>query len=256
MKRSQLKKKLKDKVATIGSWITMGNGDVAEIMSQAGFEWLTLDLEHSSMTFDQCKDLIRIISLHGVSPLVRVGANDPLIIKRVMDAGAHGVIVPMVNGRSDAENAVQSVKYPPRGKRGVGLYRAQRYGTAFNDYVHWVARESVVIVQIEHHEGVANLGEILSVEGVDGFIVGPYDLSASLGMPGQFEKPAVKDALATIRKTAANHKVSSGFHVVPPEPDMVRQKIKEKYTFIAYSVDFLLLGEMARRGLKQIRITK
>lgn len=235
---------------TFGSWMAIGHPAVAEILAKAGFEWLVVDLEHSAMSLSQAEDLIRTVSLSGVAPLVRVSANDPVQIKRVMDAGSHGIIVPMVNSRADAEKAVQAVHYPPRGTRGVGLGRAQAYGTGFDEYRRWLADESVVIVQIEHIDAVRNIDAILAVEGVDGFIVGPYDLSASLGVPGQFEHPKVAEALAQVKARCPGR--LGGFHVVQPDPAQVRARVAEGFTLIAYSVDFLLLGEAARGGLKQI----
>ena len=193
-----LKEKIKGGKLTLGSWITIGNSAVAEILAKAGFDWLAIDMEHTAINVDQCADLIRVIDLCGVAPFVRVGANDSLLIKQAMDAGAHGVIVPMVNSKEEAERAVESVKYPPVGKRGVGLARAQGYGTTFNEYKDWAANESIVIVQIEHIDAVNNLEEIFSVEGVDAFIVGPYDLSGSLGVPGDFEDKKVEEALDKI----------------------------------------------------------
>jgi len=248
-----LKARLKKQEITIGSWITLGHPSIAEIMANAGFDWLTVDMEHSAITLDLAQQLIQVIELCGVAPLVRVGENNPTMIKRVMDAGSHGVIVPMVNSKDDAINAVNAVKYPPTGKRGVGLARAQGYGVAFDKYKEWVDRDSIVIVQIEHIKAVENLEEILSVQGVDGFIVGPYDLSGSLGVPGEFENPKVIEALAEIRRVSARSDVSTGYHVVPPKPELVEQRIIDGYTFIAYSVDFLFLGEMCRQGLRDIR---
>ena len=195
-----LKTKLENHALTIGSWITLGHPSIAEIMANAGFDWLTIDMEHSAITLDLAQQLIQVIGLCGVVPLVRVGENNPTIIKRVMDAGSHGVIVPMVNSKDDAINAVNAVKYPPAGKRGVGLARAQGYGTTFEKYKEWVDRDSIVIVQIEHIKAVDNLEGILSVDGVDGFIVGSYDLSGSLGIPGEFENPKVIEALDEIQR--------------------------------------------------------
>ena len=126
-----LKERLRKKEVTVGSWITLGHPSVAEIMAHSGFDWLTVDMEHSAITLHQAQQLIQVIELSGVVPLVRVGENDPNLIKRVMDAGAHGVIVPMVNSKEEAEKAVRSVKYPPKGSRGVGLARAQKYGADF-----------------------------------------------------------------------------------------------------------------------------
>tara|TARA_B100001964_G_C14217832_1_gene593715 strand:+ start:385 stop:1140 length:756 start_codon:yes stop_codon:yes gene_type:complete len=248
-----LKEKIKGGKLTLGSWITIGNSAVAEILAKAGFDWLAIDMEHTAINVDQCADLIRVIDLCGVAPFVRVGANDSLLIKQAMDAGAHGVIVPMVNSKEEAERAVESVKYPPVGKRGIGLARAQGYGTTFNEYKDWAANESIVIVQIEHIDAVNNLEEIFSVEGVDAFIVGPYDLSGSLGVPGDFEDKKVEEALDKIVDISKNMNMSSGYHVVSTDYNLVKEKIKQGYSFIAYGVDFLFLGESARGGLAAIK---
>ncbi|MDO9566766.1 MAG: aldolase/citrate lyase family protein [Candidatus Desulfaltia sp.] len=248
-----LKDKLKNRELTIGSWITIGHTAVAEIMARAGYDWLTVDMEHSAITLDIAQNLIRVIDLCGVAPLVRVGENDPNLIKRVMDAGAHGVIVPMVNSKDDAGKAVASVQYPPKGFRGVGLARAQKYGADFEGYKKWNERESIVIVQVEHIKAMENLEDILSVEGVDGFIIGPYDLSGSLGVPGQFDHPEVISALARVKQVSAKMNALSGFHVIPPEVEAFQEKVREGYKFIAHSLDILFLGQNCRDSLKNIR---
>jgi len=248
-----LKQRLKSKQVTIGSWLSIANPAVAEIMAKSGVDWLGIDMEHSALSVDQCQELIRVIDLCEVVPLVRVGANDPLLIKRAMDAGACGVIVPMVNSAEDAVRAVKAVKYPPQGERGVGLARAQGYGTKFEEYVGTINDKSIVIVQIEHKDALSHLEEIFAVEGVDGFIVGPYDLSASFGVAGRFESGEMAQALAMIEQAAKKKNIPAGYHVVSPNPDMVHKKIEQGYTFIAYSVDFLLLGESFRRDLLRIK---
>ena len=129
-----LKKKFEKKSISIGSWITLAHPAIAEIMAKSGFDWLTIDMEHSAITLSEAQNLIQVIELCQVTPLVRVSENDPTLIKRVMDAGAHGVIVPMVNTVAEAEAAVSAVKYPPVGIRGVGLARAQGYGLEFKKY--------------------------------------------------------------------------------------------------------------------------
>ena len=239
---SNLKERLKKRELTIGSWITIGHTAVAEIMAKAGYDWLTVDMEHSAITIDIAQDLIRVIELCGVVPLVRVGENDPNLIKRVMDAGAHGVIVPMVNSKEDAEKAVASVQYPPIGFRGVGLARAQGYGTDFEGYKKWNEQESIVIVQIEHIKAVENLESILSMPGVDGFIIGPYDLSGSLGVPGQFDHPEMLKALNRVKDVSEKMNALSGFHVIPPEVETFQEKVRDGYKFIAHSLDILFLG--------------
>jgi len=248
-----LKKRLQNRDLTIGSWITIDSPVVAEIMARAGFDWLVVDMEHSAITLDGAQNLIRTIDLCGIPPLVRVGHNQPNLIKRVMDAGAHGVIVPMVNSRKEAEQAVASVKYPPRGFRGVGLARAQNYGADFEGYRAWNEDNSLVIVQVEHIEAVKNLTDILAVPGVDGFIVGPYDLSGSLGVPGQFDHPDVLKALQRIKEVTAEQKALAGFHVIPPEPSALQEKKEEGYRFIAFSLDILYLGQSCRQALSALK---
>ena len=245
-----LKDRLNKHENTKGSWITIGSPSVAEIMTQAGFDWLVVDMEHSAISLKQAQDLIRTIELGGTTPLVRVGHNDPNLIKRVMDAGSHGVVVPMINSKAEAEQAVASVKYPPKGFRGVGLARAQQYGADFENYRKWNQDNSIVIVQIEHIKAVENLEEILDVPEVDGFIIGPYDLSGSLGVPGQFDHPEVIKALQKVKTIAREKNALSGFHVIQPDPVQVLEKEKEGYKFIAVSLDILYLGNSCRQTLK------
>ena len=149
------------KNTTLGSWITLAHPALAEIMSKSDFDWLTIDLEHSTISIREAEDLIRIISLNKKIPLVRLTSNDENQIKRIMDAGANGIIVPMIKTKEEALKAVQFCKYPPQGKRGVGLARAQGYGEKFNQYVKWEKNNSIIIVQIEHYKAVENLQDIL-----------------------------------------------------------------------------------------------
>lgn len=248
-----LKKRLAKKELTIGSWIQIGNTDVAEIMAKAGFDWLVIDMEHSAISISQAHSLIQVIDLAGCVPLVRLSNNDSVLIKRIMDAGAHGIIVPNVNSVDDAVKAVKATQYPPAGTRGVGLWRAQEYGFNFDEYKKWQAPESIVIVQIEHIEGVNNLEAILRTKGVDGFIIGPYDLSASLGILGEFEHPDFKNALEKVYRVSKEMDALMGTHVVAPDVSEVRGRIDEGYRFIAYSIDTLMLGFSFREDLKCIR---
>ncbi len=248
-----LKDKLKNGSLTFGSWITIGHPIVAEVMCRSGFEWLTIDMEHSALTLDTAQNLIRTIELNNCIPLVRVSENNPFLIKRVMDAGAHGVIVPMVNTKKDAETAVKAVHYPPKGLRGVGLARAQDYGFDFEGYKKWLLNDSIVIVQIEHVDAVNNLREILKTKGVDGFIVGPYDISGSLGIPGDFENPNFKKCISEIRNIAKECKKIAGFHVIPPDKKEVKKIIGLGYKFIAVSLDTLLLGTLCKNIMNDIK---
>lgn len=244
---------MENKKIMIGSWITLGHFSVAEVMADAGFDWLCVDLEHSVIDYYEAEHLIAAIHYKGAKPYVRVGTNDSTIIKRVLDAGAEGIIVPMVNSREDAVRAVNAVKYPPRGQRGVGLARAQRYGFGFEEYVQKFDLDSRLIVQIEHIDAIGRLGEILAVDGVYGSMIGPYDLSGSMGKPGRYDEPDVKAALEEYEKIGMAVNKPIGFHVIQPDYALVIDKIKKGYTFIAFSLDVIFLGTICRQQIKSLK---
>ena len=247
-----LQKNIHNKV-TVGTWITLAHPSIAEIMAVSGFDWIAIDLEHSVITIREAEELIRVVNLSGVTSLVRLTSNDPNQIKRVMDAGSCGVIVPMVKSIDDVKQAVDAVKYPPYGKRSVGLARAQQYGRSFDEYLEWQKNQTIVIVQIEHIEAVNNLEAIFGVDGVDGYIIGPYDLSASLGIPGEFDNPIFLNAMERVKKVATDMKMIGGIHIIEPEPDQLKQRIAEGYQFIAYSLDIRMIDVACREGLKILR---
>lgn len=248
-----LKQRLAANRLTVGSWITLAHPAIAEIMARAGFDWLTVDMEHSVITIREAEELIRVVSLCGVPALVRLTSNDANQIKRVMDAGASGVIVPMVSSRAEAEHAVSAMYYPPLGRRGVGLARAQGYGPGFADYREQLAdRGAVVMVMIEHIDAVNNARDILSVEGVDGYFIGPYDLSSSMGLAGQLEHPKVVAAIEQVRTTAKALNKPGGVHVIEPDPARLRAFVEQGFTFLAYSLDIRMLDQTARAGLASV----
>ena len=231
---------------SIGTWITLGHPAIPEIFASSGFDWLAIDLEHSAITLGEAEELIRVIDLKNVIPLVRLSSNNAEQIKRVMDAGAHGVIVPMVNNACQAAQAVAAVKYPPIGTRSFGLARAQGYGTSFEKYQQWQKENSIVVVQIEHVEAVENLAEILKVPGVDAYFVGPYDLSGSLGVPGQFDHPDFLQAMQKIKQIGAKSGKPGGRHIIEPDPSLLEAAIREGDQFIAYSLDTRMLDRCSR----------
>jgi len=253
MKNKTLKKKLKDKELTIGSWITIGHPAIPEILGLAYFDWLVIDIEHTTIDLSTVQILISTIQANNMAALVRVSKNDGVEIKRVLDAGADGIIVPMINSAEDAKHAVEFAKYPPEGKRGVGLSRAQQYGFGFESYKRWAEKHLVIIAQIEHIDGINNLNDIVKTKGIDGLIIGPYDLSGSLGIPGQYEEPIVKDALTRFREICKKSDISMGFHVIEPDSQQLQEKINEGYNFLAFSTDFLFLSSNVIRELKNLK---
>lgn len=252
MAKLSLKKNLQQGKLSLGTWITLGHASIAEIFAKAGFDWLVVDLEHSTISIDQAGELIRTIDLAGVAPLVRLTFNDINQIKRVMDAGAHGIVVPNINTPQEAKDAVSATRYAPLGRRGVGLGRAQQYGPGFKKYLDWQKDGPIVIVMIEHESALDHLEDIFAVPGVDGFIIGPYDLSCSMGMPGEFERPEFAAVMQRILKVGLQAGCAAGLHIVEPDPAYLRQAISEGYCLIAYGVDIRMLDVSARVGVQVV----
>lgn len=237
---------------SIGSWLTIGHPIIAEIMSDSGFDWLCVDMEHTSIDYAQAQTLITIIQGKGKTAYVRVGENNTLIIKRVLDAGADGVIVPMIKTKEDAEKAVNSVHYPPLGKRGVGLGRAQGYGFSFKEYL--IKQKNLdVIVQIEHIDSIKNLKSILSVPGIKGTIIGPYDLSASIGIPGEYDDKNFKKLITEYERESLKSKVPMGYHIVEPDVRKFMLMKNKGYEILAFSFDAMFLGNTIQNKINIIK---
>lgn len=247
-----LKEKLKNNELTIGTWITIGHPSVVEILASANFEWMVIDIEHAAIDFSMVQTLIATIQANGMKALVRVSKNEEVVIKRVLDSGADGVVIPMIKSKEEAMQAVDFVKYPPIGKRGVGLSRAQNYGIGFEAYKEKLNSEIVIIAQIEHIQAVHHLEEIISTEGIDGIIVGPYDLSGSMGKPGDYNDSDVVEALEQIKTICFEKKFPLGFHVIQSDHQKMKEKTDEGYTFLAFSLDFFFLGDSARNEMNKL----
>lgn len=250
---SRLRSALRSGAPVFGSWIQFGHTAIAELLAQAGFDWLGIDLQHSAIGLESVLPLVQVIELSGCAPLIRLPANDPVMAQRVMDLGAHGVIVPSVNSPEEAARAVQSVKYPPAGTRSVGLGRAHGYGPGFRNYLTELEDGALVIAMIEHREGLDRVDEICRVPGVDGVFVGPYDLSASYGIAGEFEHALMREAFAKILEATRSAGIAAGIHVVHPPVDQVQRRLTEGFRFIAYAGDMLFLVPAARESVLQLR---
>lgn len=237
------------KPATLGSWLALPCDASAEIMARAGFDWLVIDMEHAPIGVLEASRLIRIIDLAGVPVLCRLPSNNSVIAKNVLDAGAHGIIVPMVESRAEAQKAVDSAYYPPEGKRGVGLARAQGYGSSFESYRQESSRNLTVIAMIETSAGVKNVREIATTPGIDALLIGPYDLSGSLGKIGQLDHPEVDKAKKEVIQAAQSAGIGCGLHIVHPIPEKISQTLEAGYSFAAIGVDMIFLDEGAKGAL-------
>ncbi|MCW5601313.1 aldolase/citrate lyase family protein [Nitrosomonas sp.] len=248
-----LKAKLASSEVTVGSWITLGHPAIAEIMASAGFDWLVLDMEHSVLELSEAQTIIQVLDGLDCPAIVRLTSNHPDQIKRVMDAGATGVMVPMIKSAADAQAAVEAVYYPPEGKRGVGLARAQGYGARFQEYRQWLKENAVIIVMIEHIDAVQQIDAILSVPGIDAYIIGPYDLSGSMGRPGELDHPEVQIAIEKVLEAGRRLNKPGGIHVIEPDPAALRKRIEAGFNFLGYSLDIRILDTLCRQHMKIIR---
>jgi len=242
-----LKARLGSSDPTIGSWVQLGDEALIEMMAKGPFDWLCIDLEHTTISIEQCGKIIRVADLAGCPTLVRLSGHDPAQIKRVLDAGAVGIIAPMVNTAREASEIVSAATYPPIGTRGVGLARAQDYGLSFPEYLKRMSHDLICIMQVEHIDGVNNLEEILAVDGVDGFFIGPYDLSASLGHPGSFDHPVVLAAMARVAEVVKNDDVLAGIHVVEPDVGRLEEVVAAGYRFVGFGSDMLLFAHHVKQ---------
>ncbi len=249
----QLKLKLSQGELTIGSWITLGHPAIAEIMAAAGFDWLVLDMEHSVLELSEIQILIQVLDGQQCPAIVRLTSNHPDQIKRVMDAGATGVMVPMVKSAADAKAAVQGVYYPPRGQRGVGLARAQGYGARFQQYRKWLEDNAVIVAMIEHVDAVNAIDEILAVDGIDAYIIGPYDLSGSMGRPGELDHPEVQSAIAQVLEAGQRSGKPGGIHVIEPNQEELQRRIAAGFNFLGYGLDIRILDSLCRSHMQNIR---
>jgi 2-keto-3-deoxy-L-rhamnonate aldolase RhmA len=192
---SEFAERMRSGAPLSAGWVSLGHPRVAEIVALAGYDFVIVDIEHTPMSLETLDDVVRAIELRGVPTVVRVPWNDPVDLKRVLDIGVDGVMVPMVETAAEAEAAVDAMTYPPDGMRGVAGSRATSYGLEFAEYLERADEDLVTILQIETLPGVENAGEISRVDGVDSLFVGPSDLSASLGVAGDWEDDSVLGAI-------------------------------------------------------------
>ncbi len=237
-----IKSKLKNGIVSLGSWMQIPSTSIAEIMGDAGYDWIAVDLEHGSMSTSQLPDLFRAIELGGTLPLARLAHNHLKDAKDALDAGAGGIIVPMIETAAQLRSIIQYSCWPPEGIRGVGFSRANLYGKYFKEY-SLEARNTLIIAQIEHINAVSNIDEILNVPGLDAIIIGPYDLSASMNLTGEFENQLFKNAFNRILEACIRYKKAAGVHIIQPNSNELQKRIDEGFLFIAYSIDSVFLNE-------------
>lgn len=247
---NKLKRDLEAGKVCLGVTITMNSPTVSEILSHVGFDWIWYEMEHSALSEGDVLAMLQATNGADASTVVRVPWNDKTMIKRALDLGPDGIIIPLVNSAKEAQDAVRAMKYPPMGERGAGLARAQAYGMHMGEYLETANTEVTTIVMIEHIDAVNNIEEIIAVPGVDSVMVGALDLSGSMGMLGNTGSPEVEGAVQKVLAACKAKGMPCGIITVAPE--QANERIAQGFTNVIVGIDVLLFHGAARATLDQI----
>jgi len=236
-----LKKGFRSRTHLFGAWLSIGSAEIASIFAAARGDFVGIDLEHTAISLADAQAIIRACHQHDRACLPRVYPGDLESMRRLLDAGSDGIIVPQVSTPAQVEMFADHMRYPPDGSRGFGVAAAQLYGRGFQEYVRDANGALSLIIQVETVAGVENIDQLLDNPAVDGVMVGPYDLSGSLGVPGKLDAPAVIEACDRVIHACASHGMSCGMHLVYPSAQQIRQHFERKFTFLILGSDIFNL---------------
>lgn len=243
----KLARSLRGHEPVFGAWTSLGHPSITEIFVRMGVDFVGIDLEHSTINGEQAQRIIAASHAGGVACLPRVASHDGESIRQLLDSGADGVIVPNVTTVEEVQQIVKWCKYPPIGERSFGVSRAQGYGFDFHGYSAAWNRCSLLVIQIESVLGVRNIDRLLEQDAVDGVMMGPYDLSGSLGVPGRLEDPRVLEACSKVVEACRRVGKACGTQVVEPTPDNVEACFEQGYRFVVLASDLFLLWKWSER---------
>lgn len=242
-----IKTRLRQGQPCIGAWSTVPSPAVAEAMASCGFHWLAVDLEHSAIDSADVLPIFLAAERHGVAPFVRLPSADPYLARRYLDSGAAGLIVPVVESADAFARFAHHCAYPPAGRRGACLSRANGWGDGFDAYNRDF--QPVLVPQIESRAGLAEVEAIAALDCVDALFIGPYDLSADLGTPGRFDTADMVAAMDRVLAACARHGKAPGLHQVATDPQVLRSRIDQGYRFVAYGTDMTAMRAALGRPL-------
>jgi len=240
--------RLRNESPLVGAWMQVPNADFAEILGDSGYDWVAVDMEHGAFTRAHLHDIFRALELGGTAPMARIAEPLPILCQQVLDAGAAGVIIPRVESSTQLKDLIAGCNWPPTGRRGVGFSRANLYGKHFERYKS-EAQASFIVAQVESLNAVQDIDAICSVSGLDAVMIGPYDLSASLGHTGNLEHPELQEAIHRVLTTCRSRGIASGMHVVQPDPHRLREAVTLGHRFLAYGTDVLFMSVSAKNPL-------
>ena len=243
----KLKKKLINRETALAGWTSIGHPQVTEILTMSGVDFIGIDLEHSTISQEQSQRIIAACHDKGVSCMPRIATHNQEAIKQLLDSGADGIIVPTVETPKQVEKLIEWMKYPPLGKRGYGIARAQGYGHDFEEYTSQWNDSSSLIIQIESISAVKNIEKLLQFEEVDGAMIGPYDISGSLGIPGQIDHQKVRDAGQLVVDACLKFGKACGTQDIDPTSESVQSAIDSGYTLVVLASDVFILWKWGER---------
>ena len=255
MIENYLKRTLNEGKVAFGPFMKFTDPAAVEIMGFAGFDFVIIDAEHGPISMENAQNMIRAAESVNITPIIRVGSNDEVLILRALDIGAQGIEIPQINSRSDAVRAVKSVKYSPQGERGVCRYvRAANYSSMDKfKYFESANKETMIIAHIEGVEGINNLDEILSVSGIDVIFIGPYDLSQSLGIPGQVNNSLVVEKMKEVVLKCKQNKVAVG--TFADDVETAKSWVSLGVQYMSFSVDVGMLYDISKTIIKELKIS-
>ncbi len=243
---SKLRSKLKKGEVSCGSWQQIPHPSISELLASENYDWICVDLEHGSIDFSQLPILFCAIERYNVLPFARLGKSDSYHAHMALEAGAAGIIFPMISCGDQIKSLIQDSSWPPSGNRGVGFSRACLYGKSFESHKN-LARNPFFVAMIESKEGVRNLESIVSIEDLDAVIIGPYDLSASFNLLGDFNSHEFKEILTNIKNICKKYSKPFGIHIVEPSIKKYNEALAEGYNFISYSTDALFFQASSQK---------
>lgn len=241
LERHKLKKQMEERKKVFAAWTSFGHPSISEVFSRIGVDFVGIDLEHSTISLEQAQQIISVCHSSGTLALPRIASHNMEMVKRVLDSGADGIIAPMVSHPSEVEKLIGWCKYPPLGQRSYGVARAQGYGFDFEEYTRSWNESSILIIQIESIQSVENAEELLNFGEVDGAMIGPYDISGSMGAPGQLDHPDVLEACKRVISACQRSGKPCGIHLVEPSLKSVQNAFSDGYTFVVLASDLFVL---------------
>ncbi|MFB3883636.1 MAG: HpcH/HpaI aldolase/citrate lyase family protein [Thermodesulfobacteriota bacterium] len=254
--RRELKARLRNRERIFAGWTSLAHPSITEIFARGEFDFIGIDIEHSTISQEQSQRIIAACQGNGTLCFPRVASHNMEMIKRLLDSGADGIIVPMVSTSEEVERLISWCKYPPLGKRSFGIARGQGYGFDFDLYTETWNESSSLIIQIESIQGVENIEKLISYNDVDGAMIGPYDLSGSIGIPGQLNHPSVVKAAKKVMDACSKLNKGCGTQIIEPNRKSIEDAFSAGYTFVVLASDIFILWKWTERARDFIRQLK